>query len=159
MESREMIICPECHNLRPKTRQHILGKRYGMTLEGRNKKEECKECQNFFDNTTMDEAKLMAKKDELVPDRELTLNDKTYCLENSKHNISVGNSAILTTGSPIQAISVEAINCPYIIIGSPVSLTFDNSAPKEKDKVTIKNNHNSDLTVYISVIVDKHNNQ
>lgn len=158
MQSKKIIICPECKKKKSQTKQHIIPKRYGMTLKGRNKKLECEECQKFFDNTTIKEAISMAQSDKLLPDKEIEFNKKYYFVENSKQIIGVGNTYVLSTGSPIQAISVEAVNQLHHSTGSPVALNFDNFAPQNQDKVKIINNHNQELITYISVIVDKPKN-
>ncbi len=158
MQSKKIILCPECNKNKPQTKQHIIPRRYGMTLGGRNKKLECDECQKFFDNTTIKEAVLMAQNNEVLESRRVSFNYQEYQIENLKHNLLKGETIILNTGSSIQAISAEAVNSPYTSMGSPFALNFNNSASEGEDKIEIKNNFNKDLIIYTSVIVDKSKN-
>lgn len=156
MESKKLILCPECGNKRPKTKQHRLGKMFGANLSQRNKKIECKQCQDFFDNLTRESIEEMISKKKKKEEEKIDYDKKNYYLQNYQMVIPAGGNTVINTGSQVQSASAGVVEVPYSKVrGIPISLEFVDGAKKDEDKIKVINNDSNKGTVYLSVIVDK----
>ena len=155
MESKKLIICPECGKLRSRTKQHRLGRMFGESLSLRNKKIECKKCQDFFDNCTRNSINEMISSKSKKDDVKINCNKSVYSLQNYQVVLSPGDQKVVNTGSEIQSASAGMVGVSYTgLIGSPVSLQLVDGAEKNRDKIKIINNSSDEGIIYLSVITD-----
>ena len=155
MESKKLIICLECGELRPRTKQHRLGRMFGEPLSLRNKKIECKKCQDFFDNCTRNLVNEMVSSNSKKDDVKINHNESVYSLKNYQVILPLGGQTVVNTGSEIQSASAGMVGVHYIgLIGSPVSLQLVDGAEKNRDKIKIINNSSDEGIIYLSVITD-----
>ncbi|MBS3124684.1 hypothetical protein J4211_00290 [Candidatus Woesearchaeota archaeon] len=95
----------------------------------------------------------MNKKQELNENREVTISNKPYRVENFFQIIPSGEQGMFPTGSPVQAAAAVMVGVPYKgVEGEPLKYQFVEKASDGQDGVILTNTHNKDGDVYLSVI-------
>lgn len=153
MESKYQIICPECGEDRSRTFQHRLRRANGGILDSRNKKEECKECQDFFDGATWSAVSLMKSTGSLIQNNFLEQNNKIYLLENYMMFLPFGSSTIFQTGSPVEAGIAEAVGAPRSTrCNQVVRLGFIDGAPIGYEWIKVENKLGTTGSICLSIL-------
>lgn len=122
---------------------------YGTCTEERL---ECEKCENWFDETTIAQAKIMVCADMVIPNKLVSFSDQQYQIENSSVAIPAGGSVLHVVGSPIQAVSAEMQGVPYYGTGSAITLWFNDNNETNKDSFYIKNNSMFEAKVFVSAL-------